>query len=162
MTKSVKAVVLQVGGHSLSLFFQHKTMTDLKITRTIVPESGRLSFVDKLFGISYVLRLEPTVFRMAETLAPDYKGAYWTFYAISNSGFYMGPRTDVVFNVCCPNGFEGKLSAEALGIAACLYTYSNLSFGDDRLAQVCAQQYHLLRELMFEHAEVRAILAAID
>lgn len=79
----------------------------------------------------------------------------------------MAPRLDNVFAVTCDNGFEGALSADALGIVACLYTYSNLSFGDDMIstdafAQVCAEQYHWLREYIFVHPEVRGILRAID
>lgn len=137
-------------------------MTIKPITNTTVPEAERLAFVDRLFGISYVLKLEPTVFSMAETLAQEYSGGYWEFHSLSNGGFYMAPRLDTIFDISCENGFEGKLSPDALGITACLYAYSHLSFGEGRLAQVCAEQYHLLREHMFEHTEVSAILVAID
>lgn len=137
-------------------------MTDT-ITSNLVPEAQRMDFVDKLFGISYVLKLEPTVFRFAEQLAaPTYNGGYWMFYAVSNGGVYMAPRADAIFKVNANNGFSGHLSADALGITACLYAYSHLSFGDGAFAETCAQQYHLLREFMFCHAEVKAILGAID
>jgi hypothetical protein len=138
-------------------------MTLIKfITSAIVPESERMAVVDRLFGIQYVTLLEPTVFSMAERLSSQYNGGYWQFHALSNGGFFAAPRVDTIFDVSCDNGFEGKLSADALGIAACLYAYSQLSFGDGDFAETCAQQYHLLREYMFEHLEVRAILAAID
>jgi len=144
-------------------------MTDT-ITSNLVPEAQRMDFVDKLFGISYVLKLEPTVFQFAEQLAaPTYNGGYWMFYAVSNGGFYMAPRADAIFKVNADNGFSGQLSADALGITACLYAFSHLSFGDGltstgggAFAETCAQQYHLLREFIFGHAEVRAILRAID
>ena len=132
------------------------------ITNTVVPESERLAFVDRLFGIQYVLKLEPTVFTMAERIAPEYSGAYWTFHALGNDGFYMSPRSDTMYSVSCENGYEGKLSPDALGIAACMYAFSHLSFGDGRLAEACADQYHLLREYLFEHPEAKAILRATD
>lgn len=133
------------------------------ISSHLVPEAERLAFVDKLFGINYVLKLEPTVFRFAEQLAaPVYKGGYWQFYALSNGGFYMAPRSDTMFAVSCENGFEGQLSGDALGITACLYAYSNLSFGEGEFAQTCAEHYHLLREHIFGHPEAKAILRAID
>lgn len=132
------------------------------ITSSVVPEAQRMSVVDKLFGIQYVLVLEPAVFRFAETLARKYKGAYWTFHTLGNGGFYMAPRLDTIFAVSCENGYEGKLSADALGIVACLYAYSHLSFGDDEFAETCAAKYHLLREYVFQHAEAKAILRAID
>lgn len=93
----------------------------IKITSTIVPESDRLSFVDQLFGIRYVLTVEPTVFHMTETIAPAYSGGYWQFHSLSNEGFYMAPRLEDHFDVFCDNGYEGSLSADALGVTACLY-----------------------------------------
>ena len=68
-------------------FFPDTPMTAKTITNTVVPESERFAFVDRLFGISYVLKLEPTVFTMAERIAPDYSGAYWTFQALGNGGY---------------------------------------------------------------------------
>jgi hypothetical protein len=132
------------------------------ITSQLIPTSERMAVVDKQFGIQYVLKLEPTVFKMAENIAPAYSGAYWNFHTISNGGFYMAPRTDAIFAVSCENGFEGKLSADGLGIAASMYAYSHLSFGDGAFAETCATNYHLLREYMFQHAEVNAILRTID
>jgi hypothetical protein len=35
---------------------------------------------------------------------------------------------DRIFHVTCGVHFEGNLTADALGIMACLYTYSNLPF----------------------------------
>ncbi len=121
-----------------------------------------MNVVDKLFGIQYVLVLEPAVFRFAETLASKYKGAYWTFHTLDNDGFYMAPRSNTIFAVSCENGYEGKLSADALGIVSCLYAFSALSFGDGAFAETCAAKYHLLREFVFQHPEVKQILRAID
>ena len=132
------------------------------IKSTAVPEAERMATVDKLFGISYVLKLEPTVFNMATMLAQEYSGAYWEFHTLSNGGFYMVPLGDTIYDVCCQNGFEGKLSANALGLAVCLYAYSSLSFAQDAFGDPCATQYHLLREFMFQHPEAREILRAID
>ena len=132
------------------------------ITRRLVPESERMAFVDKLFGLSYVLKLEPIVFRFAEHLAANYDYGYWEFFSLSNGGFYMAPRSDTVYNVSCDNGFEGQMTADALGVVACLYSFSNLSFGDGEFAEACANHYHWLREFAMDHAEVRSILRAID
>lgn len=64
----------------------------------------------------------------------------------------MAPESDTPFQVSCMNGYEGTLSADALGITVCMYAYSQWSFSDiPELAEACAGQYHLLREYMFEH-----------
>lgn len=129
-----------------------------------VPEVRRVDYTASLFGVDFSMRLEPVIFTMAERLSTDYHGGYWQFYALSNGAFYMAPDgDDAMFNVVCENGFVGKLSADALGITACLYAYSHLSFVEgDRLAVTCAEQYHLLREHAMDHAEMTAILGAMD
>lgn len=137
-------------------------MTAHTITKTIVPESERMTAVDRLFGIAYVLKLEPAVFTITESLAMTYTGGYWEFHELSNGGFYMAPRFDTEFAVSSANGYEGKLSPDALGIAACLYAYSQLSFEGNGFAHTCARHFHLLREYALIHHESAAILAVID
>ena len=74
----------------------------------------------------------------------------------------MAPSEDKVYHVKCQNMYEGDLSADALGIVACLYAYSNLSFSLSDIAREYARHYHLLREYSMEHAEVKEILGATD
>ena len=132
------------------------------VTRELVPEDQRLAITERLFGIHFPLHLEPVVFGITEKMADGYDGGYWDFQTLSNGGFYMAPAGDDVFHVTCDNQYEGDLSADALGITACLYAYSNLSFADGRFARVCACHYHRLREFMMDHPEVRGILEATD
>lgn len=115
-----------------------------------------------IFGAAFPFVVEPHVFALAGRLSEDYTGGLWEFYALSNGGFYMAPSSDNRFRVRCENGFEGQLSADALGIVVCLYAFSHLSFGGGEVAETCADQYHLLREHALEHREVRSIMAAID
>ena len=133
------------------------------VTRELVPEARRMSVTGKYFGLHFPLQIEPTVYDISARMAEeDYQGGYWDFYTLSNGGFYMAPSGDDVYHVTCDNLFEGDLSADALGITACLYAYSHLSFSDGRFARVCACHYHRLREYMMEHPEVAAILGATD
>ncbi len=93
-----------------SLFFWSKFVNIPNfITCTEVRESERMNVVDKLFGVRYVTLFEPTLFNIAGMLAADYDGAYWEFYTLSNSGFFAAPRGDTIYDVCCQNGFDGKL-----------------------------------------------------
>jgi hypothetical protein len=137
-------------------------MTTEVITRRALADEERADFVHAMFGLSFPLRLEPTVFSVADHLAKDYNGGFWLFHALGNGGFYMAPDVDRGYEVSCANGFKGTLSSDALGITACLYAYSQLSFGEGRFAEVCAEQYHLLREYALDHVDAGAILAAID
>ncbi len=121
-----------------------------------------MNVADTLFGVRYVTLLEPTVFNMAGMLAESYSSGYWEFFSLSNGGFYMAPRGDDIYDVCCENGFEGKLSGNALGLTATLYSYSHLSYGGDAFSSLCAEHYHLLREFMFQHPESESIARAID
>ncbi len=132
------------------------------ITADLVAESRRLSIAATLFGVHFPLQLEPTIYQFAEFLSGDYRGGYWHFYTLSNDGFYMAPAGEKCFAVSAENGYEGNLSGDALGISACLYAYSHLSFGEGAFAESCAEHYHRLREYMYGHSEAGAILAAID
>jgi Antirestriction protein len=132
------------------------------INRKTIAVHKRVQHTADLFGLSFPIRLEPTVYHLASLLAEGYNGGYWHFYSLSNGGFYMAPKSESRFYVSCENGFGGELSPDALGIVACLYAYSNLSFGEGVFAQRCAEHYHRLREYALVHAEAGAILAAID
>lgn len=138
-------------------------MTQTNITRQQVSDKLRSQHTADLFGIRFPLNIEPAVYSIAGNIASDYNGAYWVFYSLSNGGFYMAPSSDQHYQVSCDNGYEGKLSADAMGIATCLYAYSYLSFGSNQaFAELCANHYHWLRVYMYEHAEASAILSAID
>ena len=128
-----------------------------------IKEQQRIKHTADLFGIHFPLTLEPAIYTFASQLSPDYNGGYWQFYQLASGGFYMAPDTDDIFKVCCDNGFEGTMSADALGVTTCLYAYSHLSFSkESSLAELCGNHYHLLRDFALEHAEVQTILVAID
>jgi hypothetical protein len=133
------------------------------ITRKLVPEASRADFVDALFGINFPLQFEPFVFVITSELSSDYGGGYWDFYTISNGGFYMAPVDGEQFAVQCENGYQGMISADALGLTACLYAFSRLSFvASECIAQVYARHYYLLRKYAIDHPEAEAIIAATD
>ncbi len=137
-------------------------MTTEVITRRTLAEGERADFVHAMFGPAFPLKLEPTIFTMADMLAEAYNGGFWLMHSLSNGGFYMAPDDDRGFAVSCENGFEGTVSADALGITACLYSYSHLSFRGGDFAETCAAQYHQLRAFAMDHPEAGAILAACD
>lgn len=127
----------------------------MTMTRKQVSVQKRIKLTGDLFGTYFPMQLEPFVYTITGNIAADYNGGYWEFYTLSNGGFYMAPNSDTSFKVSCENGFEGQLSSDALGIAACLYAYSHLSFGNGGFAEVCATQFHWLRDYMLEHQKLR-------
>jgi hypothetical protein len=135
---------------------------DTTITRQLVADDQRINHTANLFGAYFPLQLEPFVYAMTSRLSEDYSGGYWHFYTLSNGAFFMAPDSDGQFQVISENGYECLMSADALGITACLYAYSNLSFGQGEFADVCARHYHWLREYMFGHGEAASILRIID
>jgi hypothetical protein len=135
---------------------------DTTVTRQLVADEQRINVSADLFGAYFPLQLEPFVYAMTSKLSEDYSGGYWHFYTLSNGGFYMAPDSGRKYQVISENGFEGFMSADALGITVCLYAYSHLSFGETDFADTCGRQYHWLREFMLDHAEAGNILRAID
>ena len=138
-------------------------MKNTIITRNTISSSQRIKHTANLFGIRFPVSIEPAIYSIAGNIAAEYDGAYWDFYSLSNGGFYMAPSLTKLYQVSCINGYEGTLSADALGITACLYAYSHLSFSSNAVfAEMCANHYHWLRAYMLDHDEAAAILAAID
>ena len=137
-------------------------MSTSQITRQRIAINQRVSHTARLFGHQFPMRLEPTIFSIAGNLAAEYDGGYWEFYRLSNNGFYLAPVSEVQFSVSAENGYEGRMSGDALGITACLYAYSHLSFGDGEFAEICAAQYHLLREFALDHKDSCIIMMATD
>ena len=133
-----------------------------QIKRVLIEESDRVTHTAALFGFHFPLHLEPLVYATADRLSGDYTGGFWNFFTLSNGAFYMAPTGETTFHVTCENGFDGELSADAFGITACLYAYSHLSFSGMLIADVCAQQYHGLREYALRHPEAEGIMAAVD
>jgi len=133
------------------------------IQKTLLNESERIQFPAQLFGTYFPFQVEPTIYQMASYISDQYQGSLWRMYRLSNGAFCMVPDSEKDFTVVCENFFQGKLSADAFGVTACLYAYSYLSFSDNpTLAELCANQYHWLREYALEHPEANAIMAAID
>lgn len=147
---------------ALSYYFFGTTMTKTIISAELVNGTQRIHQISALFGINFPLRLEPTVYAMAGRLAPNYTGGYWNLYTLTNQGFYMAPANAGPFHVVSMNGFEGQLSADALGIAACLFAYSHLSFDEGDFAELMAEHFHRLRDFALAHSEAGNILAVID
>jgi len=134
------------------------------VTRRLIPEEQRLDATADRFGVWFPLTIEVAVYQITEHITQgEYTGGWWWLYDISNRGFYMAPDLDKSFQVSCDNNWQGELSADALGITACLYAFSRLSYAENiELGKLCAEHYYLLREYMFDHPEVAAIVAATD
>lgn len=129
----------------------------------LLSDAQRVTHTAKLFGISFPMLLEPFVFNIAGKLSRDYSGGLWAFYSLSNGGFYLAPESPESFSVSSENGYQCSMTADALGITACLYAYSHLSFRNlGVFSETCARQYHLLLEYAFDHDQAACILGVIN
>ena len=115
-------------------------MNNTIIHRELLSDAQRIIHTAQIFGMAFPMKLEPTVYSMTDMLADAYRGGYWDFFRLSNEGFYMAPHSDKMFIVYSSNGYNGTLSADALGIAVCLFAYSHLSFGGDALGHFRQRQ----------------------
>ena len=75
----------------------------------------------------------------------------------------MYPESREMFHVVCSNGFIGNVTGEALGVSACMYAYSHLSFSEDQhLSALCSNHYYLLREYVSGMDQVDVVMAICD
>lgn len=131
------------------------------VSATRVPEDERMQFLPRIFG-EHLLAGESLVYDWMQTLAPDYHGGFWLFYALSNGGFYMAPELDCeTIRICCAGNFyEGRMSPDAAGIVATLHALNDLAWITRQARMI--DRFHHLRHYAGDHAEGPAIFAAID
>ena len=130
-----------------------------EITKTECTGDKRLDFLPKCIPNPLaMIEFENFVYTIAGRFT-DYNGGLWRFWDLDNNGFFMSPDTDVDFHFQNPDNYSDvNLSAEALGIVACLYAFSHLSFKHHKLGDF----YHLLAEYAYDHPEAAAIWESVD
>lgn len=131
----------------------------MKIQAYPVPEQAKTRTLPRHFG-QQMLIVELSVYMRMSKFASSYAGGSWRFFELSNGGFYMSPPDDEYEIGIDSNGFLGRMSGDAAGIAVCLITFSDLSHNHS--AKKFTEHFHWLRDFAFEHAEFETILQAID
>jgi len=131
-----------------------------KVEAYLVSEDARIGTLPKHFG-ARMMTVEHSIYSFMREFVADCKGSFWDFYELSNGGFYMAPNSDPVKFSVHSNGFEGSLSADAVGVAVCLFAFSHLSFQHPS-QDVFSRHFYALREFALDHKEARSIFAAID
>ncbi|CAN7642788.1 antirestriction protein [Brucella pseudogrignonensis] len=129
---------------------------------SIVSDARRPQFLPNLFGHSFLLIAENTVYNLMQRLSPlDYNGGFWDFYEHEDQPLYMAPKTANRFRITGDvTGFHGEVSADAAGIIATLFAFSHLSFlyQSDQLCD----GYSRLYAYAAYHPEAAEIFQAID
>lgn len=130
---------------------------------------ARMGFLPRVFGSRSYMQGESLVYTWMRRLSPDYTGGFWEYYDLSNRGFFMAPNAEScaihegrpALLIRCEegNGFEGLLSPEAAGVLATAFAINHMLFtGHPHLEDA----YYRLKDFVFEHAESRLLIAALD
>lgn len=147
-------------GHALPV--DNTCRESAEIYASVVPESKRLDFWRQHFGnVQQCLFLELNILSWFSRLCREYNGGYWHFYTLSNGGVFMAPDSQETYDLYCKsNGNHATVGGEAAGIAACLMTYSHMSFITAN--NEMAEHYYRLRDYALSHPECQGILTLID
>jgi hypothetical protein len=95
-----------------------------------------------------------------QRIVPEFRAGYWHFFELSNGGFYMAPDIDAAQARSLTSAQLRQMTAEAVGIAACLLAFRELSSQIQN--GVMARHYFQLREFATGHAEANEIFAVVD
>lgn len=129
-----------------------------------VTEPKRLATLVKHFGRDCIA-FESMVYDVASSLCPDYKDGYWTFYELSNGGFYLSPTDSNIYRIeVTSNYYQGRLSADAIGIVVTIFALNYLltKTKANDIIEKLAEKYHLLLDYAQDHKERSEIFSAID
>jgi hypothetical protein len=135
------------------------TLSTARIEAYRVPEDARIGTLPRHFGM-HMLTVESRVYEFMSQFASTYNGGMWQFFELSNGGLYMSPPGEEFELRVDSNGFQGRISADAAGIAVCLFAFSHLSF--EYTTDIFSRHFHWLRNYAMDHPEASAIFAAID
>lgn len=130
------------------------------IVKQLVSEKKRQSFLPKHVKSNFI-QFENTLYYFTESMCHKYTGGYWDFYELSNDGFFLALSSNEKFEIYINgNGFNGIVSAEALGIIVTLFSLNGIlgQAGEDYLID----KYYALRDFALQHEESDLILSAID
>lgn len=128
---------------------------------TLVGESERLNILPKLFGERLMILGENAVYNQMSAMCSEYGGGFWNYYELPNGAYYMVPTGSEKYEMSWElNWFSGVVSADAAGLIVTLVALSQMSFRDR--TDICAENFHKLRDLLDEHPEASLIFRAID
>ena len=136
-------------------------MSTIEVNR--VAPQDRPRFLPENFGPRHMVRGEALVNGWMRKLSKDYDGGDWSYYTLSNGGFFMVPGTDgqrPMF-VRCLNEFERSMSAEGAGIIATLYALGQLA--NETEEDFLILKFHALRDYgVRQHVEGALISSSVD
>ncbi len=131
------------------------------ITEAIVTSEKMLEVITRHFGYR-ATPVEMAVYAYMRHLCPDYDGGMWSYYELSNGGFYMAPEGERFYNLVSPNGYKDAMTPKEAGVTACLFAFSFVSakYQSERLCD----HYEWLWEYISDCGSKSAqkIFAAID
>jgi hypothetical protein len=136
-------------------------MCGKNITASVVPEEKRLDFLPQYMG-AHFLSGESLVYDWASRLSRGaYSGGLWTFFELSNGGFYMAPADAARMRVLnLMNGYDGFMGPDAFGITVTLFALCHLA--ERTQEDQIIEHYHALRDFAASHVEAAQIYRAID
>jgi hypothetical protein len=139
----------------------HESTHEKPVERALLAGSVQRSEIFRKHFSGLCAVAENLIYEWMDRLCEDYHGGYWNIYELSNGGFYMAPKTDARFEVCCFGfGDSVRLSADGAGLVATLFAVNQLanSAGEDHIIEL----YYLIRDYVFGHDEAGKIFRAID
>lgn len=131
------------------------------VTEALVPSEKMLEVITRHFGYQ-ATPLEMAVYAYMRHLCPEYDGGMWSYYDLSNGGFYMTPGTREFYELVSPNGYKDTMTAKEAGITACIFAFSTLAAKYQ--SELFCDHYEWLQEYVTHcgNKSARKILAAID
>ncbi len=138
----------------------------MSITRKIVEGKSRTGILPRYIGNQF-MHFERMIYGYAEHFVEGYQGGFWSFYSLSNEGFYMSLDSDKEFTFTNPdNYFSESMDADTMSIIINLYVYNHLAFKFEHQNSVASARftklYLHLNDYASEHPNAATIFRAID
>lgn len=110
---------------------------------------------------------ENAIFDLMRKLCSDYHGGGWSYFELSNGGWYMAPDDEEEYILEDWAGRPCVLSADGAGLAITMYLVNHLSWmyhheGQPVKSKAADDHYHALRFFSYQHPDMVAIWEVLD
>lgn len=131
------------------------------VRESLIPSEKMLEAIIRHFRFR-TTAVEMAVYAYMRHLCPDYDGGMWSYYELSNGGFYMAPEGERFYNLVSPNGYEDAMTYKEAGITACIFAFSALAAKYQ--SEPLCDHYEWLQEYVgyCDNKSTQKIFAAID
>lgn len=147
-----------------------KSPTLTPITSRVMSDAEFIRLHDHAPYFPYIgpgLPFENVLYKKMGELCPAYTGGCWSYYSLSNGGWYMVPDDHDTYELTNWEGKRYPMSKDGAGLTVTQFLVNHLSWyyhqkGDDEARRAAIANFEALQEYSRQHPDGETIRMVLD